>query len=84
MLKAKKAADALRRKVVMKERGLWPTTPFPSGGPILERKGAQPRRRSTKQEDSQSAIKIWTLWLSLGAAMVKFVQAAICFFHGDK
>ena len=33
---------------------------------------------------SPRAIKKLTLWLSLGAAIVKFVQVLISLFHGDK
>jgi hypothetical protein len=43
----------------------------------------QRRHRSLKQKDS-NRIKQWTLWFSLGAAIAKFVQVAISFFHGDK
>jgi hypothetical protein len=43
----------------------------------------QGRHRSPKPKHSDR-IKEVTLWLSLGAAIVKFVQAALSFFHGDK
>ncbi len=33
---------------------------------------------------SPSAIRKLTLWFSLGAAIGKFIQVVISFFHGDK
>ncbi len=43
----------------------------------------QRRHRSPKQKHSDR-IKEWTLWFSLGAAILKFVQVVISFFRGDK
>ncbi len=43
----------------------------------------QRRHRSPRQKHSDR-IKEVTLWLSLGAAIGKFVQAVISFFHCDK
>jgi len=44
----------------------------------------QHRHRSPNQGRRDRAIKAWTLWLSLGAAIVRFVQVATSFFRGDK
>jgi len=45
---------------------------------------AQRHYKSQKQKHRDKNIKTWTLWLSLGAAIGKFVQVVFSFFHGSK
>jgi len=46
--------------------------------------GTRPQKSEAKKHRSNQILKRWTLVFGLAAAIEKFVQAPISFFHGGK